>query len=903
TTPTPDANPIDSPDGEGGHGTHVAGTAAGFGVQANGTTFTGDYSALTDISDWQIGPGSAPDAGIYALKVFGDAGGSTNLVVNALEWAADPNDDGDYNDHLDILNLSLGSDSSPADDPENAFIDALTNLGVLSVIASGNAGDVTDIGGSPGNARSSLTVANSVSSTQTYDAVEVTDATDPALEGLRAAQNTVSYAGADVTAPVAYLGATVSGCTSLAASSAAITGKIVWLWWDDNDSTRACGSAARWNNATAAGAVGVLIGTTAPVFTAGILGNATIPGAQLTATSTAALLPEIQAGTLTVRVGPSLANAAFVTDPTLADSLNSSSSRGVHGSLGIVKPDVAAPGTIISSASSGSGTDRSTKSGTSMATPHVAGIAALVASAHPDWDALEIKAAVMNTATHDVYSQTGQTGPVYGPERVGSGRVDALDAAQDDVIAYATDDPSLVSVAFGVVGVGGETVVQHKTVTVQNDSNAPVTYGTSFVKATSTGGATITTNPASLTVQPGDEGLVTVTLTADPTTLAKDLDPTMDATYDLGIDVPRDYVATLSGRLVLTPASGPELRVPVDAAPRLVSDLQAADVAFADEAATSAPLTLTGRGVDQGGWTSLVAPFALVGTSPQLDDPASAGTSASTVTAGDLRYVGFASTAPQLVAAGADPAVSGHGTIGIGIATQGEWATLGTNVVPVIDTDIDGDGRADIETVIWKYSAELDFTTVETYALDYAPDGSASFGDLLDLSPVNGVWADTDTSVFDSNVVVAPINLDAVGIAPGDTPTFAVSTYSPYASDGSGTIDAVEPFTVDPFAPAYWFDGGSPDSLWFLDAPGTPFSVQRSAQTGDGQLLLLHTHNAAGTRAEVVDVTAPVATPTTTTLAVTGTLVDGAQQKLTATVAPAGVTGTVTFLDGTTTLG
>ena len=907
TTPTPDANPIDAPDSgpNGGHGTHVAGSAAGYGVLPDGTTFTGDHTTLTSIADWQVGPGTAPAAGIYALKVFGDNGGSTGLVINALEWAADPNGDFDYNDHLDIVNLSLGSDSSAADDPENLFIDQLTDLGVLSVIASGNAGDVTDIGGSPGNARSALTVANSVASTQTYDAVEVTTAPDPALIGLHAAQNTAYYAGtADVTAPVAFLGDDVSGCTSLAEHADALAGKIAWLSWDDNDSTRACGSVTRWDNAEAAGAVGVLIGTELPVFSAGIAGNPTIPGAQLTAASTDSLLPAIRTGEVVAHVGPSLANAAFVTEPDLGDTLSPGSSRGVHGSLGIVKPDVAAPGTLISSAASGTGDAASTKSGTSMATPHVAGIAALVAAANPGWTPSELKAAVMNTATHDVFSELGQTGPVYGPERVGSGRVDALDAARAEVIAFATDDPDLVSVTFGVVPVGEATVVEHRTVSVRNTGTTAQTFATSFTTATTAGGATVTTTPSHLTVPAGGTGLVTVTLTADPTTLARDLDPTSVPTYDLGIPVPREYVTSLSGRLVLTPADGPELRVPVQAAPRLVSDLSAEPVAFADPATTTAPLTLDGRGVGSGGWTSLVAPFELVASSPQLEATPT-GTSESSVAAGDLRHVGFASTAPQLTAAGADPAVVGHGTLGIALATEGQWASLGTNVIPIIDTDIDGDGIWDLETYVWKYSPDLDFTTVETYALEYTPAAGYSVGALLDLAPVNGLWADYDTSVFDSDVVVVPMNLDAVGIAPGATPTFLVATYSPYAPAANGIVDEVEPFTADPFAPAYWFDGGpgSADSLWYLGTPGTPFTVNRDATTGDGRLLLVHTHNADGARAQVVDVTAPVATATTTTLAVDGSTTEGATQELTATVAPTEATGTVRFLDGTTELG
>lgn len=178
-------------------------------------------------------------------------------------------------------------------------------------------------------------------------------------------------------------------------------------------------------------------------------------------------------------------------------------------------------------------------------------------------------------------------------------------------------------------------------------------------------------------------------------------------------------------------------------------------------------------------------------------------------------------------------------------------------MIPIIDTDIDGDGIWDLETYIWKYGPELDFTTVETYELTYTEADGYELGDALEVSPVNGLWADVDTTVFDNNVVVAPMTLDAVGIAEGDTPTFLVSTYSPYAPDDSGIVDEAEPFTADPFDPPYWFDGGegSEDSLFFLGQPGEAFSVHRSPEATQTELLLLHTHNDTGERAEVVDVT------------------------------------------------
>ncbi|HEV8169739.1 MAG TPA: S8 family serine peptidase, partial [Pyrinomonadaceae bacterium] len=66
-TPVPDGDPLDC----NGHGSHVAGTAGGLGVNADGTTFVGPYDNTTPFSSFLIGPGVAPRADIYALKIFG----------------------------------------------------------------------------------------------------------------------------------------------------------------------------------------------------------------------------------------------------------------------------------------------------------------------------------------------------------------------------------------------------------------------------------------------------------------------------------------------------------------------------------------------------------------------------------------------------------------------------------------------------------------------------------------------------------------------------------------------------------------------------------------------------------------------------------------------------------------
>src|SRR4029453_4536728 len=88
--PVPDPDPLDCQ----GHGSHVAGTAAGFGVNADGTTFLGPWDGSVPFAPFSIGPGVAPRAQLYSLKVFGCAG-STGLTTQAINWAVDPNGDGD----------------------------------------------------------------------------------------------------------------------------------------------------------------------------------------------------------------------------------------------------------------------------------------------------------------------------------------------------------------------------------------------------------------------------------------------------------------------------------------------------------------------------------------------------------------------------------------------------------------------------------------------------------------------------------------------------------------------------------------------------------------------------------------------------------------------------------------
>src|SRR2546427_804572 len=146
--PHPDPNPLDC----NGHGSHVAGTAAGSGVTSAGTTYTGPYNAATLAApgNFSVGPGVAPKADLYAIRVFG-CEGPTDVTVDAIEWAVD-------ND-MDVINMSLGSVFGSKDDPSAVASTNAAKAGVIVVASAGNSGPGPYVTGSPATADRAISVA------------------------------------------------------------------------------------------------------------------------------------------------------------------------------------------------------------------------------------------------------------------------------------------------------------------------------------------------------------------------------------------------------------------------------------------------------------------------------------------------------------------------------------------------------------------------------------------------------------------------------------------------------------------------------------------------------------------------------------------------------------------------
>ncbi|MBT2502700.1 S8 family serine peptidase [Curtobacterium sp. ISL-83] len=832
-TPAPDANPIDGKGGD--HGTHVSGTIAGYGLTADKKTFRGDYTKLTTqtVQDMWVGPGTAPESGLYALKVFGDGGGSTDLTGAALDWVGQALTEGK---DINVLNLSLGSDYGAPDDPDNAKIDALTARGVLPVIASGNAGDFTDIGGSPGNAEGALTVAASATGQSLYDGVQATAPADVAKTWR--AQYSQNYQGTlpvegDVVVPTTN----VDGCAAFSADEAArVQGKIVWLKWTDG--ALECGSGARFNNVQAAGGVGVLLAGTLNTFDSGIAGNATIPGAELTKDSVTGLQSAALAGTLHVRFADELKGFELATDPEAVNTLASFTSRGVHGSFDdIVKPDIAGPGVNVISAANGTGDGRMSMSGTSMATPDVAGIAALTFESHPSWTAPEVKAALMNTATHDVKQGDGTASLL----RQGTGRVDALQAVTAGTTVRSVENDQLVTASYGVVEVASPTT-EKRTLQIANTDGQPHTYDVAYQPRVAEPGVAFALSTTRVTVRA--HGTATVQLTVsipDPTKLRRVTEPGQ-APVQKGYQ--REFVAAASGLVTFTPTDKRlnPLRLGAYIAPKPVSQVQGSDVTF-QKSARTADLTLRGRTVDQGdattGYHAAVAPFVLGGTDPQEAFPA--GSAKRSLQAADIRSYG----------ASYDKASD---TVAFGVQTAGPDANPGavTNVEVLIDTN--RDGTPDYLVYDAK-SAAVDATFATTIDLAKAALNDPKIDPVVDSQPLNGGAPGQDVNTFDSAVKVLTVSGSVIGATKAfDYSVLTESAYAPaHATTGSSVVDETASAAFDPSAPALTFAQGTTTGVLFADRGA--LRVTRAAGVTTARVLLLHLGNAVGDQAQTVTTT------------------------------------------------
>ncbi|WP_045521339.1 S8 family serine peptidase [Neobacillus niacini] len=436
------------------HGTHVSGTIAGQGTNDS------EYSVR----------GVAPDADLYVYRVLGPYGrGSFDAIIGGIDRAV--------SEGMDVINLSLGSDYN---DPMNPIAFAINNAvlsGVTAVLAAGNAGNGMYTVGTPGNAPLGLAVgASSVPTTiaeikGSVQAGTEKIASDIRLIGKSYTDQLQNFIGKNL--PVENVGFG----TFADYNGKDVKGKIALVQRGNitlNDKIKFAklkGAAALfiYNNDPKEGYVPNYIGDSI----------ANIPTFSLTNAQGLALIQKLQAGATTY----SFEQLGQV--KTEGDKLANFSSRGPARVTYDIKPEVTAPGVDILSTvpthfagSQGLGDYKhayTRLSGTSMASPHVAGIAALMLQAHPDYTPLDVKTTFMNTA--DSLKDN------YSVFEVGAGRVDAYEAIHADGNLEVLDKTDIMigskmktikektgAISFGTFASTGVNIGDHRNVVLKNNS-------------------------------------------------------------------------------------------------------------------------------------------------------------------------------------------------------------------------------------------------------------------------------------------------------------------------------------------------------------------------------------------------------------------------------------------------
>lgn len=560
----PDANPLDC----NGHGSHVAGTAAGFGVSADGTTFGGKYDAAAyKPHAFKIGPGVAPSADLYAVRVFG-CEGSTNVVTDAINWAVA--------NEMDVISMSLGSDWGTADNADSDAIRNATGAGIMVIAAAGNAGPTPYITSSPGSSNGAVSVA-ATDVHAGYPSAQL------ALSGIPnpiVVQNSNEGGFVNGTVyPVVVLrnpdGTVSLGCNEAEYADAAIGGKLVVTM------RGSCARVLRAQYGFQHGAAAVALinnGPGYPSFEGDIValsgnGIVTIPFFGVLSSDAASLSgptngPAPATAAATVSAGL-IANPAF----TLAASFSSGGPR--YGDS-VLKPNVTAPGVSVSSTGMGTGSGSVIESGTSMATPHIAGVAALVRKAKDAWSFDDQRAAIVQTASPTTMRD-------YSPRLEGSGMVQALAAVNTQAVVRTTDD----SLSFGFADLLQD-FHGSRTVGIRNYGKSAITFNVSVTQVITGAGVTVNV-PATITLNgksgdSSDNG----DKYDDEDAISKD-----DATLTVTLNVPAGAIGgthaangaccvfrEIGGYIKLTPASsnmnnGVALTVPYYLVPRSRSNLTA----------------------------------------------------------------------------------------------------------------------------------------------------------------------------------------------------------------------------------------------------------------------------------------------------------------------------------------
>jgi minor extracellular serine protease Vpr len=385
------------------HGTHVAGVIAANGKQK----------------------GVAPKAKLYIYRALGPGGyGTTETVIAAIERAV--------KDRVDILNLSLGNDVNGPDWPTSIALNKVDEKGILAITAAGNSGPALWSVGSPATSSKALSVGAS------YPPLYFPSILINGKEKI-----ITPMVGTPKWKPNLKF-RIVDGGLGEKGDLKRVKNKIVLI------QRGKITFSDKVKNAQIKGAKGVIVYNNEDGNFAGkVKGEFKIPAATISKKNGEWLKELINKKKRYIQIDKE----------KKVDVLASFSSRGPVTGTWQMKPDLVAPGVEIKSTIPGG---YLSLQGTSMASPHVAGAAALLKQLHPNWTPNDLKSALVNTAI-PLYRNKKS---LYHAYEQGAGRLNINNALKTETLVYPT------SLSLGVTKNNQGNVQKSFRVKIKNTSGA-----------------------------------------------------------------------------------------------------------------------------------------------------------------------------------------------------------------------------------------------------------------------------------------------------------------------------------------------------------------------------------------------------------------------------------------------
>jgi hypothetical protein len=436
-------------------------------------------------------------------------------LLQGMDFALDPNGDGDISDAADVINMSLGNPYGQIEDDLSLASTNAVNLGVVVVTSAGNSADRPYIVGSPSTAPKVLSVAATfhplaklylvnTTSTSPKGAIWQSWSAAPVLTS-----GTLVY---DTTNPGTMLGCSdAAGTNPYAAGSHA--GQVLLM------DRGTCAVSFKVANAASAGAVAAIVANNAsqptcdlpPTFSFGG-GDPSIPGYTITLADGTSLKASALGSTATIDPD---------TAAPLVGNMAAFSSRGPGYSFNAIKPDIGGVGTDIMSAQVGTGTGETPFAGTSASAPVLSGSATLMVGKYPTRTPAEIKSMLMNTAEANIGLNPFVCPGVGAPiTRIGGGDVRVNDALNSTTAAWDAADMT-GSLSFGYQAMIASQNFS-KTVRVQNYGSTRRTYTItpSFRYADDEASGAVTVSaPNKINVPANSSRTFNVVLSVDPSKL------------------------------------------------------------------------------------------------------------------------------------------------------------------------------------------------------------------------------------------------------------------------------------------------------------------------------------------------------------------------------------------------